>query len=159
MKAGTLLRRLPLVLVAIGLVAAAVWWIGRPKPVAVALAAIGRGKVEASIANTRAGTVEACQRTKLSTIMGGRIEVLAVKEGDRVAAGQLLMKLWNDDQQAQATLAEAQLETARKRVGEACTVIGWKIAADGRKHVAGTAIFDEDGELCARARAVWIELK
>jgi len=43
--------------------------------------------------------------------------------------------------------------------GEACTVIGWKIAADGRKHLAGTAIFDEDGELCARARATWIELK
>ena len=47
----------------------------------------------------------------------------------------------------------------RVHVGEACTVIGWKIAADGRKHLAGTAIFDEDGELCARARAVWIELK
>jgi multidrug efflux pump subunit AcrA (membrane-fusion protein) len=44
---------------------------------------------------------EACQRTRLSTISGGRIEVLAVKEGDRVGKGQLLMKLWNDDQQAQ----------------------------------------------------------
>ncbi|HJW12081.1 MAG TPA: efflux RND transporter periplasmic adaptor subunit, partial [Albitalea sp.] len=34
--------------------------------------------------------------------------------------GQLLIKLWNDDQQAQQTLAQAQLETARKHVGEAC---------------------------------------
>jgi hypothetical protein len=42
-------------------------------------------------------------------------------------------------------------------VGESCTVIGWKIAADGRKHHAGTAIFDEDGVLCARAQATWIE--
>ncbi len=47
----------------------------------------------------------------------------------------------------------------RVHVGEACTVIGWKIAADGRKHLAGTAIFDEDGELCARARATWVELR
>lgn len=61
-------------------------------------------------------------RTKLSATMGGRIEVLAVKEGDKVKKGQLLMKLWNDDQQAQASLALAQVETARKRVAEACTV-------------------------------------
>jgi HlyD family secretion protein len=122
MNLGPWSRRLPLVLAAIGLVVAAVWWAGRPQPVAVVLAEIDRGKVEASIANTRAGTVEACQRTKLSTIMGGRIELLAVKEGDRVHKGQLLMKLWNDDQQAQATLAGAQTETARRRVKEVCTL-------------------------------------
>jgi hypothetical protein len=44
-------------------------------------------------------------------------------------------------------------------VGESCIVIGWRIDVDGRKHRAGTAIFDEDGELCARARATWIELR
>ena len=32
--------------------------------------------------------MEACQRTKLSTIVGGRIELLNVKEGDRVRKGQ-----------------------------------------------------------------------
>jgi HlyD family secretion protein len=32
------------------------------------------------------------------------------------------MKLWNDDQQAQSALAMTQVETARKRVVEACTV-------------------------------------
>jgi hypothetical protein len=42
-------------------------------------------------------------------------------------------------------------------VGESCTVLGWKIGGSGRKYEAGTAIFDEDGELCGRARAVWIE--
>ncbi len=42
-------------------------------------------------------------------------------------------------------------------VGESCTVIGWSLGSDGRKHQAGTAIFDEDGELCGRARALWIE--
>jgi hypothetical protein len=43
--------------------------------------------------------------------------------------------------------------------GEPCTVIGWKVSSEGRKHQAGTAIFDEDGELCARALATWIEMK
>jgi hypothetical protein len=42
-------------------------------------------------------------------------------------------------------------------VGESCTVIGWKIGSNGRKHEAGTALFDGDGELCGRARALWIE--
>jgi HlyD family secretion protein len=83
---------------------------------------VGRGTVEASVANTRAGTVEACQRTKLSTIAGGRIELLAVKEGDKVRKGQLLMRLWNDDLRAEQAYARAQLETARRRISEACTL-------------------------------------
>jgi HlyD family secretion protein len=119
---ATLIRRFVLGLLAVCLLATGIWWAKRPKPVAVALTEIGQGRVESSIANTRAGTVEACMRTKLSATMGGRIEVLAVKEGDRVKKGQLLMKLWNDDQQAQSALALAQVETARRRTTEACTV-------------------------------------
>ena len=42
-------------------------------------------------------------------------------------------------------------------VGEPCTVIGWRIESAGRKHAAGTAILGEDGGLCGRARALWIE--
>ena len=119
---STLVRRLLWVLLAAGILGAGVWWIKKPKPIAVVAVEIAQGKVESSVANTRAGTVEACQRTKLSTTMGGRIEVLAVKEGDRVKKGQLLMKLWSDDQQAQSNVASTQVETARKRMAEACTV-------------------------------------
>ena len=55
-------------------------------------------------------------------------------------------------------LGEMQAHVDRRvHVGESCTVIGWKIGVEGRKYLAGTAIFDEDGELCARARALWIE--
>lgn len=42
-------------------------------------------------------------------------------------------------------------------VGASCTVLGWHIGSSGRKHEAGTAIFDEQGVLCGRARALWIE--
>ena len=119
---STLIRRLVLALLVLVIIAAGAWWLQRPKPIPVTLREIDQGRVEASIANTRAGTVEACQRTKLSATMGGRIEVLAVKEGDKVKKGQLLMKLWNDDQQAQSTLAMAQVDTARKRVTEVCTM-------------------------------------
>ena len=115
-----LLRRLLIAVVIVVLAVLAFWWIGRPKPIAVTVKEIDRGKVESTIANTRAGTVEACQRTKLSTILGGRIEILAVKEGDRVKKGQLLLKLWNDDQKAQGTLASTQVAGARQRSAEAC---------------------------------------
>lgn len=115
-----LFRRILISLLILAALATAFWWFSRPKPIAVIAREIDRGKVESSIANTRAGTVEACQRTKLSTIVGGRIEVLNVKEGDRVKKGQLLMKLWNEDQQAQSFLAQTQVVTARQRVVEAC---------------------------------------
>jgi HlyD family secretion protein len=119
---GRWTRRLLITALLVAAGAALIWWLGRPTPIAVALAEVGRGVVESTVANTRAGTVEACQRTKLSTISGGRIEVLAVKEGDKVKKGQLLMQLWNADQQAEQRLASAALETARRRVVEACTV-------------------------------------
>ena len=47
----------------------------------------------------------------------------------------------------------------RVHVNEACVVIGWATGHEGRKHYSGTAVFDEDGELCARAAATWIEPK
>jgi HlyD family secretion protein len=118
---SSLPRRLVLALVLIAAVAAIGWWLSRPKPIAVVVEAVGRGRVEASLSNTRAGEVEACQRAKLSTIQGGRIDYLGVKEGDRVQAGQVLLRLWNEDQQAQLKLAETQLDAARRRVGDACS--------------------------------------
>jgi hypothetical protein len=42
-------------------------------------------------------------------------------------------------------------------IGEPCTLVGWEIGSSGRKHEAGTAIYDGKGELCGRARALWIE--
>ena len=120
--AKPLVRRIALALAIILLIVALFAWLTRAKPIAVVLKSVDTGKVEATIANTRAGTVEACLRTKLSTIMGGRIEYLGVKEGDKVKKGQLLMKLWNDDQQAQEALAKTQQTLSERRVNEACIV-------------------------------------
>jgi HlyD family secretion protein len=148
------LRRLLIAGVVVAALAALVWWLGRPKPVAVVLTEVGRGTVEATIANTRAGTVEACQRTKLSTIAGGRIEVLAVKEGDRVKKGQLLMQLWHADQQAEVRLAQAQLESARKRVVEACTVADSAVReAERRRDLFKQGFISESAYDAARVEA------
>lgn len=116
------LRRLVPLMIAIALIGAAGWWLTRPKPVAVVVHEVGRGLVEATLSNTRAGEIEACQRTKMATIVGGRIDYLGVKEGDRVEAGQVLMRLWHGDLDARLAINQAQRATARQRVQEACTV-------------------------------------
>ena len=108
------------VLVVLALLAAAAWYLTRPKPVAVAVALADTGRVETTIANTRAGSVMACRRAKLAPPAGGRIEQLKVKEGDRVRPGQVLLTLWNDDLTARERLSREQLQTARARVREVC---------------------------------------
>lgn len=114
------MRRIAVIVTLVAVLGLILFWFSRPKPITVVVQEVAAGKVEATLANTRAGTVEACQRTKLSTIIGGRIEYLGVKEGDKVKKGQLLLKLWNDDQQAQSALAQAQITLSAKRSEEAC---------------------------------------
>ena len=95
-------------------------WFTRSAPVPVVLERVGRGRVERTVANTRAGTVKACHRSKLSPTTGGQIVQLKVKEGDRVQAGQVLLELWNADTSAQLKAAEDQAVAARAREKEAC---------------------------------------
>ena len=74
------------VLLALGLLA---WWWSRPQPVAVRLITVERGPVEALVANTRAGTLKACRRSRLSFNLGGQVTDLLVDEGQRVQASLL----------------------------------------------------------------------
>ncbi|MDP1526819.1 MAG: efflux RND transporter periplasmic adaptor subunit [Rhodocyclaceae bacterium] len=123
------------------ILAGAGYWLTRPKPIPVRLHTVATGTVEATLTNTRAGTVEACQRTKLSTIMGGRIEYLGVKEGDQVSKGQVLMRLWHQDLRARAEVAEAQLATAKSRTAEVCAVAANAEREAGRQEALATRGF------------------
>lgn len=44
-------------------------------------------------------------------------------------------------------------------VGEPCVVAGWALGAEGRRRLAGTAVYAADGACVARAAATWIELR
>lgn len=116
------MRRIILILFILGAIATAFWWLNRPQAIAVTLVSVEMGKVEASVVNTRAGSVEACQRTRLSPISGGRIAFLGVKKGDYVKKGQVLLRLWNDDQQAQSNFAQTQVTSSQKRTEEVCAM-------------------------------------
>lgn len=43
-------------------------------------------------------------------------------------------------------------------VGERHVVVSWAIEHSGRKHVTGTALYDEGGSCLGLARAIWIEV-
>jgi HlyD family secretion protein len=113
-------RRIILLALVLGAAAAAIWYANRPQPVAVLVQAVERGPVEQTVANTRAGTVTACRRAKLSPSIGGQISVLDIDEGDTVEAGQLLLELWNDDLAAQVELATSEAKAAEARAQAAC---------------------------------------
>ncbi|MFK7978737.1 MAG: hypothetical protein AB8G86_02035 [Saprospiraceae bacterium] len=44
-------------------------------------------------------------------------------------------------------------------VGEKYVIMGWVIASEGRKTWTGTAIYDEEGKVCAYAKGTWISVK
>lgn len=94
--------------------------LSRPDPIAVTVQAVERGDVEATVANTRAGTVKACRRAGLSPAIGGQITQLEVSEGDQVEKGQLLLALWNEDLQAQVDLAAQEARAAEARAEAIC---------------------------------------
>jgi HlyD family secretion protein len=97
-----------------------IWRLTRPKPLEVAVKMTTLGTVERTVANTRAGTVKACRRAKLSPSLGGQIAQLPIKEGMQVKKGQLLLELWNEDLKAQTVLNERQVEAAKSRARSAC---------------------------------------
>ena len=98
------------------------WFAPRPAPLTVVVTTVERGAVEATVSNTRAGTVKACRRAKLAPPAGGQIAAMKVKKGQRVKAGEVLLELWNSDLQAQRGLAAEQLLAAKTQASDACAL-------------------------------------
>ncbi len=106
---------------ALALVLVSLWFLAtRSQPLAVTLHTVAKGEVEATVANTRAGSVRACRRALLAPGIGGQVDGLLVKEGQQVEQGQLLLELWNEDLKARLTLARAELAVAQAGQEEVC---------------------------------------
>jgi len=112
--------RLLIALFALALTGAGFWYLNRPEPVAVITVAAAPGLVEETVANTRAGTVKACRRARLSPGIGGQIAVLDIRAGDQVKAGRLLLSLWNNDLMAEIVLNEAESIAVHANARSAC---------------------------------------
>ena len=96
------------------------WWLSLEKPIQVEVTSPSLGLVESTVANTRAGTITACQRAKMSLPIGGQIANINVKEGDIVEKGQMLISLWNKDRQAKLEEVNALLKASESEQQRAC---------------------------------------
>ena len=89
-----------------------------PKPLP-ALAAIVVEATSYDQGRTWDGVVEAAQRADLSAQTAGRVTRVVVDVNDRVAAGDVLLRLTAVEQQASANVARAQLHAAEAAATEA----------------------------------------
>lgn len=140
--------------------AAAIGYWKRPQPVLVQVRAAETGVVEATVANTRAGTVNACRRARLAPATGGQVASLPVREGDRVKAGALLLELWNEDLRAELTLAQREVRASAARAEETCVAAevaereALRLTRLREKNLASEEMADRaEGEATARRAA------
>ena len=117
------MKRLQLIIILLIVIVGLVFglkYLTRKKPVAVVVRDVTTGLVEYTVSNTRAGSVKARHRAKLAPAIGGQIDTLNVRKGDRVKKGEILLTLWNKDLKADIQLAQAQLEVANATALETC---------------------------------------
>ena len=65
------------------------------------------------------GTVEPVEKAEIFSKIPGKVEAVYCREGDRVAAGQVLVQIEDEDLKAAVVQAEAALEMAQARVSQA----------------------------------------
>ncbi|MDH3254211.1 MAG: efflux RND transporter periplasmic adaptor subunit [Acidobacteriota bacterium] len=91
-----------------------------PDPIPVRVQPVATGLVEATVTNSRAGTVKARRRAKLSPELGGQVVEIPFREGDWVKAGDIVLRLEDSAQRAQLLLTEKELEAAQAERERAC---------------------------------------
>lgn len=105
-------------------IVAAVWLLRAtvlaPDPIRVRVAPVEKGEVEATISNSRAGTVKARRRARLSAEVGGQVVKLPFREGDRVSQGDVVLELDGSTQKASLLLRRRELEAAAAEENRAC---------------------------------------
>ena len=140
-------RWLSLVLI-IFLAGGVAWYKMRPKEIDVTVAQATRGTVEKVVANTRAGTLNACRKANLSPGTGGQISILTVDEGDVVKEGQLLLELWNADLKAEAAMAASEIKAAEAKAAVALlqAEIATRDAERMSRLISDNAISEQDAD-------------
>ncbi len=116
-------RRLVLLGLLAALVGVARLTLFAPAVVPVTVFIVERGRVEQTVTNSKAGTVESRRRASLSPEIGGRVEMVAVRKGDRVRAGQVLLRLSDAEPRAQLLLHERARDAAVAAEREACEAV------------------------------------
>jgi HlyD family secretion protein len=112
-------RRWPLLLLAGALLAGLAFYF-TPRARVVDVVAVERGPLVQSIVAT--GRVATPARIEISSQLAARIESIAVREGDRVRPGQLLVQLRSEEATATLAAARAALVEATDRIRQIAQV-------------------------------------
>jgi HlyD family secretion protein len=105
---------------------------------------VRKGDVIATVQET--GTVESFTRVEVKSKVGGRILSVAVEEGQRVQAGQLLAEIDRSEVQSQVNQIQAQIAAARARLAQAETELRYQTTA--------VRLAQEDAEQGVQAAAI-----
>lgn len=92
----------------------------RPKPVPVTVQRVARGKVEETVANSKAGTVTARRRAKISPIIGGQVVFIGPRKGVSVKEGEILLRINDQDLRASLAFAKQDVTTTQAAARQAC---------------------------------------
>ena len=116
-----------------------------PEPVPVRVTTVRRGIIDSTATNSKAGTVRARQRARLSTEIGGRVVEITHREGDIVSEGQLLVLLNDSTLRAQEAGAHEAIRAADAHYLEACiTRDKARSEYDRKRQLAEKGILSED---------------
>lgn len=109
-----------------------VFWV-KLSPVAVTSHKIEQGPIVSEVMGT--GTLEARISVTVSPKISGRILEVPIDQGDRVSAGDMLVRLDDSELKQQVAIARAQLETAKSAINrlEAVKVQSDVVAAQARR--------------------------
>jgi HlyD family secretion protein len=91
----------------------------RPSPVPVTVHRVESGRVEDTVVNSRAGTVQSRLRSEISPGIPGLVVDIPARKGVRVRKGDVLIRLNDHEHKAQVELARRSLEAARALADQA----------------------------------------
>ncbi len=91
----------------------------KPKPVPVTVYKIGRGRVENTVVNSRAGTIKSRLRARMSPGIAGLVLQIPAKKGAHVKQGDVLLRLDDWEYRAQVQLTRSTVEVARSAAQQA----------------------------------------
>lgn len=110
-------------LVVVGLIAAIVilkLTLFKADPLRVDVYRVELGRVEETVTNSRAGTVKARRRAKLSPESGGQVIAIPFREGEKVLRGDILLRIEDSLQRARLALSERDLDALAAEQRRAC---------------------------------------
>ena len=117
---GRWIKRLAILAAIVAIGVALRYTVFRPPPVPVTLAKVERGRVEETVSNSKAGTVTARRRARISPAIGGQVEFIGPREGSPVKAGDVLLRINDHDLRANLALARQEVAAADATAREAC---------------------------------------